>query len=112
MEPHGEPENVPRPRPQAQADGADSIILRARLGAGGPYLALFATSVLRRLIADHYVIAALRVDLRPNDAFSTRIVTPKNRTLSPAVERLREVAASFAGKQAGRTARSSKSRVS
>jgi DNA-binding transcriptional LysR family regulator len=99
-----------RPKPiMAQ----DAIILRARLVAGGPYLATFATSVLRRLIADNYAIAALPVDLCPNaSAFSTRIVTLKNRTLSPVVERflvcVREVAASFAGKR--RAARSSKSK--
>jgi hypothetical protein len=41
--------------------------------------------------------------------FSTGIVTLKNRTLSPVVERflacVREVAASFAGKPVGRAAR-------
>jgi len=81
---------------------ADSIILRARLVAGGPYLAMFTTSVLRRLIADHYAITALPVDL-PANAFSAGIVTLKDRTLSPVVERflacVREVAASSAGKQ-------------
>jgi hypothetical protein len=63
--------------------------------------------VLRQLIADHYAIAALPVDL-PANQFSVRIVTLKNRTLSPVVERflacVREVAASFAGKPAGRAA--------
>jgi len=94
----------------------DSIILRARLIAGSPYLGMFASSVLRRLIADNYALTALPVDLRAN-AFSTAIVTLKNRTLSPVVERflacVREVAASFAGKQRRRAlARSSKSKVS
>jgi DNA-binding transcriptional LysR family regulator len=93
-----------RPTPMVTTD---SIILRARLVAGGPYLALFATSVLRRLIADNYTITALPVDM---PAFSTGIVTLKNRSLSPVVERflacVREVAASFAGKSAGRAARS------
>jgi DNA-binding transcriptional LysR family regulator len=103
-----------RPKPTM---AADSIILRARLVAGGPYLAMFATSVLRRLIADNYAIAALPVDLRPNaGAFSTGIVTLKNRTLSPVVERflacVREVGASFAGKPGGRAARSPKSKIS
>jgi DNA-binding transcriptional LysR family regulator len=92
-----------RPKPMVTTD---SIILRARLVAGGPYLALFATSVLRRLIADNYTITALPVDL---PAFSTGIVTLKHRTLSPVVERLlacvREVAASFAAEPAGRAAR-------
>src|SRR5215813_7141180 len=79
----------------------DSIILRARLIAGSPYLGMFGTSVLRRLIADNYALTALPVDIRAN-AFSTGIVTLKNRTLSPVVERflacVREVAAPFAGK--------------
>jgi hypothetical protein len=53
----------------------------------------------------------LPVDLRAN-AISTGIATLKNRTLSPVVERFlacaREVAASLAGKPAGRAARASK----
>ena len=87
---------------------AVSISLRARLVAGGPYLAMFVTSVLRQLIADHYAITALRVDL-PAKASPAVIVTLKNRTMSPVVERflacLREVAKSFAGKPPGRAAR-------
>jgi DNA-binding transcriptional LysR family regulator len=94
-----------RPKPMV---ATDSIILRARLVAGGPYLTLFAPSVLRRLIADNYAIRALRVDLTAN-AFCFGIVTLKNRTLSPVVERflacVREVAASFPGDSAGRAAR-------
>jgi len=85
----------------------DSIILRARLVAGGPYLSIFSTSVLRRLIGDNYALVALRVDLHAN-AFSIGIVTLKNRTLSPVVERflacVREIAASSACKPARRTA--------
>jgi hypothetical protein len=69
-------------------------------------------SVLRQLIADHYAVAALPVDL-PVKPFAAQIVTLKNRTLSPVVERfstcVREVAKSFAGKSAGRAARSPKS---
>jgi DNA-binding transcriptional LysR family regulator len=99
-----------RPRPIVTTD---SIILRARLVAGGPYLGLFATSVVRRLIADNYAITALPVDL---PAFSTGIVTLKNRTLSPAVERflasVREVAVSLDGNQGRRAARWPKSKVS
>jgi DNA-binding transcriptional LysR family regulator len=94
-----------RPEPKVTAD---SIVLRARLVAGGPYLALYTPSVMRRLIADHYGVTALPVDLHAN-ATSIAIVTLKNRTLSPVVERflacVREVAASFAGKQAGRAVR-------
>jgi DNA-binding transcriptional LysR family regulator len=93
----------------------DSIILRARLIAAGPYLGGFMTSVLRRLIADNYAVTALPVDLHAN-ALSMRIVTLKNRTLSPVVERflacVREVATSLDGKQGGRVRRSSKSEVS
>ena len=58
----------------------DSIILRARLVAGGPYLSIFSTSVLRRLIADNYPITALPVDM---PGISNAIVTLKDRTLSP-----------------------------
>jgi DNA-binding transcriptional LysR family regulator len=85
----------------------NSIILRARLIVGSPYLGTFLTSVLRRLIADSYALTALPVDLRANTS-SMAIVTLKNRTLSPVVERflvcVREVAASFAGKPGGRAA--------
>ena len=88
---------------------------RAHLIAGGPYLTIFATSVLRQLIADHYVVVALPVDL-PSIPSWAAIVTVKNRTLSPVVERflacVREVAASLAGKQGGGATRSSKSKVS
>jgi hypothetical protein len=52
----------------------------------------------------------------PANQNSVRIVTLKNRTLSPVVERflacVREVAASLAGKQEGRAVPSSKSKVS
>jgi DNA-binding transcriptional LysR family regulator len=92
-----------RPRPMVTTD---SIILRARLVAGGPYLSVFSTSVLQRLIADNYQIRALPVDL---PGISNAIVTLKNRTLSPVVERflacVREVAASIDGKAAGRATR-------
>src|SRR5262249_43178248 len=94
-----------RPKPMV---ATDSLILRARLVAGGPYLGLFSTSVLRRLNGDNYALVTLPVDLHAN-VFSYGIVTLKNRTLSPVVERflicVREVAASFAGKPAGRAGR-------
>jgi DNA-binding transcriptional LysR family regulator len=94
--------SAPKPRV-----ATTSISLRARLVAAGPYLALFLPSVLRQLIADHYAIKALPVDLSAS-LFSASIVTLKNRTLSPVVERflvcVREVAASFAGKSEGRAA--------
>jgi len=63
---------------------------------------------MRQLIADHYAVTRLRVDL-PARPFSTVVITLKNRTLSPVVERflacVREVAKSFAGKPVGRAAR-------
>ena len=93
-----------RPNPRI---ATNSIILRARLIVGSPYLGMFLTSVLQRLIADNYALTALPIDLRANTT-STAIVTLKNRTLSPVVERFlacaREVAASFAGKPGGRAA--------
>src|SRR5262249_48452035 len=100
-----------RPNPRI---ATNSIILRARLIVGSPYLGIFLPSVLRRLIADNYALAALPVDLQAN-AISIAIATLKNRTLSPVVERflacVREVAKSAAG-PAGRAARSSRSNVS
>jgi DNA-binding transcriptional LysR family regulator len=96
-----------RPSPMVTTD---SIILRARLVARGPYLSIFSTSVLQRLIADNYPITALPVDM---PGISNAIVTLKNRTLSPVVERflasVREVAASLAGNQPRGGARWSKS---
>jgi hypothetical protein len=72
------------------------------------------TSVPRRLIADNYALTALPVDLRANTT-SIAIVTLKNRTLSPVVERfltcVREVAASLAGKPGGRAARPANANV-
>jgi DNA-binding transcriptional LysR family regulator len=92
-----------------------SIVLRARLIVGSPYLGIFLTSVLRRLIADHYALTSLSVDLL-GPSWSVAIVTVKNRTLSPVVERflacVREVAASLDGNQGRRAARSSKAHVS
>ena len=94
-----------RPNPRI---ATNSIILRARLIAGSPYLGLFMTSVLRRLTADNYALTALPVDLHANSQ-SIAIVTLKNRTLSPVVERflicVREVAASLTGKPGSRAAR-------
>jgi DNA-binding transcriptional LysR family regulator len=105
--------DLSRPDPKI---ATDSIILRARLIAGSPCLGMFMTSVLRQLIADKYALTALPVDLQSH-AFLYEIITLKNRTLSPVVERflacVREVAASIAGKRGRRAlARSSKSKVS
>jgi DNA-binding transcriptional LysR family regulator len=92
-----------------------SITLRARLVAAGPYLAMFLPSVVRQLLAENCAIAALPVDL-PDKPFSASIVTLKNRTLSPVVERflacVREVAKTYAGRPVGRPARSSTPNVS
>jgi prevent-host-death family protein len=86
-----------------------SIFVRARLLVTSPYLSIFAASVVRRLVADHYAVTALPVDLPGSTA--TRIVTLRNRTLSPVVERflacVREVAASFAGRRGDLTTRPS-----
>jgi DNA-binding transcriptional LysR family regulator len=104
-------QGLTRPKPIITTD---SLILRARLVGSGPYLGIFATSVLRRLIADHYTLTPLPVDL--HSIWSVGIVTLKNRTLSPVVERflacVREVAKSLAGKPAGRAGRSPRSKVS
>lgn len=95
--------SVPKPRITTV-----SIPLRARLLAAGPYLSMFLGTVVQRMMADHYAVRALPVDL-PASSFAARIVTLKNRTLSPVVERflacVREVAASFAGKQGRGAAR-------
>jgi DNA-binding transcriptional LysR family regulator len=92
-----------------------SIVLRARLIVGSPYLGMFLTSALRRLIADRYALTSLPVDLGA-PPWSFAIVTLKNRTLSPVVERflacVREVAASLDGNQGRRASRSSKAHVS
>jgi hypothetical protein len=47
---------------------------------------MFVTSVLRRLIADNYALTALPIDITRKYP-SIAIVTLKNRTLSPVVER-------------------------
>ena len=91
-----------------------SIFLRARLLAAGPYLTMFVSSVVRRLVANHYAVKALSIDLR-GKPLSARIVTIKRRTLSPVVERflacVREVAKSIARDAAGRGAGSSNHNV-
>jgi hypothetical protein len=47
---------------------------------------MFLGSVVWRMMADHYSVRALPVDL-PASSFSARMVTLKKRTLSPVVER-------------------------
>jgi DNA-binding transcriptional LysR family regulator len=74
-----------------------SVSLRTRLIATGPYLTVFAKSVMR-LNADYYGIMALPIEL-PMKPWPVVVVTLKNRTLSPVVERFiacaREVARAF-----------------
>jgi DNA-binding transcriptional LysR family regulator len=76
-----------------------STNLRTRLLTRGPYLTIFGNSVMRWLKADGYALTVLAVDL-PVETRPAVIVTLKNRTLSPVVERFiactREVAKSFA----------------
>jgi DNA-binding transcriptional LysR family regulator len=62
-----------------------SIVLRARLLAAGPYLTVFANSVMRHN-ADHYGLVVLPIDL-PNKPWPVVIVSLKHRTLSPLVQR-------------------------
>jgi DNA-binding transcriptional LysR family regulator len=74
-----------------------SVTLRTRLLATGPYLTVFARSVMR-LNADYYDIMALPLDL-PIEPWPVVVVTLKHRTLSPVVEQFiacaREVARAF-----------------
>jgi len=76
-----------------------SVTLRTQLLAAGPYISVFASSVMR-LNAHRYGITVLPIELS-HQPWPAAIVTVKNRTLGPAVERFiacaREVAKSFAG---------------
>jgi DNA-binding transcriptional LysR family regulator len=76
-----------------------STPLRLGLVAAGPYIAAFPSSVLQ-LYADRFSLKALPVDL-PVRPWPVAIVTLKNRTLSPVVERFiectRQVAKSIVG---------------
>lgn len=57
---------ISRPEPMVTTD---SVILRARLIAVGPYLGMFMTSVLRRLITDSHAVTALPVDSHAKRVF-------------------------------------------
>jgi DNA-binding transcriptional LysR family regulator len=76
-----------------------SVQLRAQLLANGPFITTFPRSVFRSN-AEHFLLKLLPVDL-PTRPWPVAVVTLKNRTLSPVVERFiecaREVAKSFAG---------------
>jgi DNA-binding transcriptional LysR family regulator len=75
-----------------------SVGLRTRLLANGPFIATLPNTILQ-LNRDHYALKALPVDL-PDRPWPVVIMTLKNRTLSPVVERFiecaREVAKSLA----------------
>ena len=81
-----------------------SIHLRANLLTAGPFITLVPHSVLR-LYGDRFSLKVLPVDL-PVRPWPVTIVTLKNRTLSPVVERfiecVREVAKSFAAQPQSR----------
>jgi DNA-binding transcriptional LysR family regulator len=90
-----------------------SVPLRTDALANGPYIGVFPESVVR-ISAKHYALKVLPVDLSvaPRPA---AIITLKNRTLSPLVERFiacaRDAAKSIAGKPTSRTAAAEKSNV-
>jgi DNA-binding transcriptional LysR family regulator len=67
-----------------------SVPLRSHLVADSNHVAAFASSVLR-LNAARYGLRALSVDL-PRRPWPTVVVTPRNRTLNPLVERFIECA--------------------
>jgi DNA-binding transcriptional LysR family regulator len=74
-----------------------SLTLRTQLMAAGPYLSVFASSVMR-LNAHRYGIAVLPIEL-PHQPWPVVLVTLKNRTLSPVVDRFiacaRQIAKSY-----------------
>lgn len=72
-----------------------SVGLRTRLLANGPFIAALPNSVLQ-LNQNHYALKALPVDL-PDRPWPVVIVTLKNRTLSPVVQRFIECARDVAG---------------
>jgi DNA-binding transcriptional LysR family regulator len=63
--------------------------LRAHLIANGPYIVPFQNFSLQLLDADHYAIKILPVDL-PDRQAPIALITLKNRTLTPVVERFIE----------------------
>jgi DNA-binding transcriptional LysR family regulator len=82
--------------PKTRLD-TNSTAVRVSLLSDGPYIATFPSSSMR-LYADRFSLTVLPVDL-PIRPWPVVIVTLKNRTLSPVVERFlectREVAKSF-----------------
>ncbi|HZM45275.1 MAG TPA: LysR family transcriptional regulator [Burkholderiales bacterium] len=77
-----------------------SIALRTRLLTEGSYLTTFASSVVR-LNTDRYAIKILPVDF-PVQPLPAGVLTLKNRTLSPVVERFLGIARAVAKPLAGR----------
>ena len=77
-----------------------SVALRTRLLAEGPYITTFASSIVR-FHAEHCALTILPVDFL-TQALPAGVLTLKNRTLSPVVERFvacaREVAKSLASR--------------
>jgi len=67
-----------------------SVPLRNHLVADSNHITVFASSVLR-LHAARYGLRALSVDL-PQQPWPVVVVTPRNRTLNPLVERFIECA--------------------
>jgi DNA-binding transcriptional LysR family regulator len=77
-----------------------SVALRTRLLTEGPYITTFASSIVR-FQGEGYALTMLPVDF-PTQALPAGLLTLKNRTLSPVVERFivcaREVAKSLASR--------------
>jgi DNA-binding transcriptional LysR family regulator len=90
-----------------------SVTLRTQLMAAGPYLSVFGRSVMR-INANRYNIAVLPIELS-REPWPAVLVTLKNRTQSPVVQRFidcaRQVAKSFST-SLGRAGEKERSRVS
>ena len=90
-----------------------SLALRSRVLSEGPYITTFARSIMR-LNAARYALTALPVKLSAQP-FSAGILTLRNRTLSPVVDRFlaiaREVSRPFAPAERGRGAARQSQRV-
>ena len=75
-----------------------TVTLRMHLMAAGPYISVFTTGVMQQ-IAPRFSIVALPIKLRTSRPWPVVVVTVKNRTQRPVVERFiqsaREVAKSF-----------------
>ena len=83
-----------------------SIALRTRMLTEGHYITTFARSIVR-LNADRYALKILPVDF-PAQPLPAAVLTLKNRTLSPVVERFIAIARAVAKPLAGQTNSSSR----